>query len=156
MNEEGYLTTGCLEKAICWGSIEFIHTSIFETEREYDHVDLAQIHSQLFLQQNKFIKENQRSAIQNMQSNGKPCPSRENQRRGILFYGLVRDCCKQRVCWSKQKGQSIVTSLAELWLPLIGWAITEQGERFSSLRWVGKLVSLPIIDTQYVSSYWNQ
>lgn len=38
----------------------------------FHFVDLKQIHSQMFLQQNGFIWELQRIAIQNMQSNGKP------------------------------------------------------------------------------------
>lgn len=48
---------------------------IFEYRREvmtFHFVDLKQIHSQMFLQQNGFIWELQRIAIQNMQSNGKP------------------------------------------------------------------------------------
>lgn len=60
-----------------------------------------------------------------MQSNGELCESPEKQRRGMVFYVLGRDPCKQRVHWRKLKVQSVVTfhwwsygrlSLAELFL----------------------------------------
>lgn len=46
-------------------------------------------------------------AVQYMQSNGEPCTSPEKQQRGIHFYELGRDCCKQ-VYWRKMKVPSTV------------------------------------------------
>lgn len=53
-----------------------------------DNVDLKQIDSQIFLQQNGLIWEQQRTATQDTWSNGEPSASPEKPRRGRSFMDM--------------------------------------------------------------------
>lgn len=78
----------------------------------------------------------------------------EKQKKRTLFYELGRRCCKQRVHWRKLKFWSRVTSLAELLQPPSDWAITEQGEIFSSSCWGSSVTSY--FEMKYFSFCWGQ
>lgn len=76
------------QQDLCWLTTEFIRTACIRVKGIYDNVDLKQIDSQLFLQQNRFIQEQKRIVILDMCSNGKPYTCPKSKREKCYFMDL--------------------------------------------------------------------
>lgn len=73
------------QQDLCWLTTEFIRTACIRVKGIYDNVDLKQIDSQLFLQQNRFIQEQKRIVILDILMANHTHVQKAKERNAILW-----------------------------------------------------------------------